>query len=287
MTNYFPHDSNARADEKLINLRIRHKAAGYGVYWMLLEIMRDKKDFMLRKDYNAIAFDLREDASLIKAVVEDFGLFVFTDDGKYFYSESFRQRMQRMIESAERKKAAAQKAANTRWSKVKGDNDEDKEIEDGQADDEPEKELSLDDIGKLMKESELWIAMMCQKYKLDNNVLVGHIDNFILDCKCRDKKHDSVKDAKRHFNDWLRIILKTDKKKPKRTPEKPAKELHMPTKEDVEKENLRRDEQERERFVGYCRAAETNPESSAAKIAIAAYNNGTLARLNINWKPPS
>ena len=56
---------------------------------MILERLREEPEYMSVKDYNMIAFDLREDASLIKSVIEDFGLFVFTEDGKYFYSESF------------------------------------------------------------------------------------------------------------------------------------------------------------------------------------------------------
>ena len=87
LTSYFPHDSNARNSDKLIRLRMRHKAAGYGVYFMILERLREEPEYTSVKDYNMIAFDLREDTSLIKSVVEDFGLFVFTDDGKYFYSK--------------------------------------------------------------------------------------------------------------------------------------------------------------------------------------------------------
>ena len=90
---YFSHDSNARNSDKLIRLRMRHKAAGYGVYFMILERLREEPDYMSVKDYNMIAFDLRVDASLVKSVVEDFGLFVVTPDGNYFYSESFNERM--------------------------------------------------------------------------------------------------------------------------------------------------------------------------------------------------
>lgn len=93
-TNYFSHDSNARNDEKLVRLRMKHGAAGYGVYFMLLERLREEKNYMSAKDYNMIAFDLRVDAAIVKSVVEDFGLFVFTDNGKYFYSDSFIQRME-------------------------------------------------------------------------------------------------------------------------------------------------------------------------------------------------
>jgi len=108
MPNYFSHDSNARNDEKLIRLRIRHKAAGYGVYFMLLEILREKKDFLCPRDYNVIAYELREDAALVKSVIEEFGLFEFTEDGKFFYSESFLDRMEKVS-------AARRAAANSRW----------------------------------------------------------------------------------------------------------------------------------------------------------------------------
>ena len=109
-TTYFSHDCNARNDGKVIPLRIRHGAAGYGVYFMILERLRSENDYMSIKDYNILAFDFRVDASLVKSVVEDFGLFVFTDDGKYFYSESFTKRMSNLDEARERRsKAAAQR----------------------------------------------------------------------------------------------------------------------------------------------------------------------------------
>ena len=112
-TTYFSHDCNARNDGKVIPLRIRHGAAGYGVYFMILERLRSENDYMSIKDYNILAFDFRVDASLVKSVVEDFGLFVFTDDGKYFYSESFTKRMSNLDEARERRS----KAAAQRWKR--------------------------------------------------------------------------------------------------------------------------------------------------------------------------
>ena len=114
---YFSHDSNARNSDKLIRLRMKHKAAGYGVYFMILERLREEPNYMSVKDYNMIAFDLREDASLIKSVVEDFGLFAFTDDGKCFYSESFNRRMAVKDEKARRQSEAGRKAMQRRWGK--------------------------------------------------------------------------------------------------------------------------------------------------------------------------
>jgi len=92
-TNYFSHDANARNDSKIVRLRMRHGAAGYGVYFMILERLREDAQYMSVKDYEMIAFDFRVDAALVKSVVEDFGLFAFTDDGERFYSDSFNVRM--------------------------------------------------------------------------------------------------------------------------------------------------------------------------------------------------
>lgn len=124
MQKNFSHDKNARNDEKVIRLRMRHKAAGYGVYFMLLERLCESKDYLCVKDYNTIAFDLREDAALIKSVIEDFGLFVFTDDGKYFYSETFLERMRERDKSSARRSEAGKKGMASRWSKKPLENQE-------------------------------------------------------------------------------------------------------------------------------------------------------------------
>lgn len=115
MNSYFPHDSNARNSDKVIKLRMRHKSAGYGVYFMILERLRDSEDYTSPRDYNVIAYDLREDASLIKSVVEDFGLFTISDDGKYFYSEEFRERMVIKDSVSEKRAEAGRIAAAKRW----------------------------------------------------------------------------------------------------------------------------------------------------------------------------
>ena len=121
-TNYFSHDSNSRNDEKLLAVRMRLGAEGYGVYFMLLERLREESDYMSIKDYNMIAFDLRVDSKMIKSVVEEFGLFVFTDDGKYFYSESFNSRMNLKDESKQKRSEAGKKGMKSRWKSEKDNN---------------------------------------------------------------------------------------------------------------------------------------------------------------------
>ena len=115
MADYFTHDSNARSDTKMIALRMKHKWEGYGLYWALIERLRDSVCYKLPIDYNVIAYDLRSDASVIKSIIKDFGLFSFTEDGECFYSESLLRRMKPLDE----KKAKARVSANSRWGKEK------------------------------------------------------------------------------------------------------------------------------------------------------------------------
>lgn len=84
---YIKHLSNARQDERMLALRMRLGWEGYGLYWGLVEILSASTNYECVKDYNRIAFDLRVGADIVKSLVEDFGLFTFTDDGERFYSE--------------------------------------------------------------------------------------------------------------------------------------------------------------------------------------------------------
>lgn len=114
-TGYFPHDTNARNSSKLIRLRMKHGAEGYGVYFMILERLRDEDGYSSPTDYDMIAFDLHVDTELVRTVVEDFGLFRKSEDGTRFYSPGFLHRME--VKDAERgqRSEAARKAIQARW----------------------------------------------------------------------------------------------------------------------------------------------------------------------------
>ena len=114
-TGYFPHDTNARNSSKLIRLRMKHGAEGYGVYFMILERLRDEDGYSSPTDYDMIAFDLHVDTELVRTVVEDFGLFRKSEDGTRFYSSGFLHRME--VKDAERgqRSEAARNAIQARW----------------------------------------------------------------------------------------------------------------------------------------------------------------------------
>jgi hypothetical protein len=86
---------------------------GYGIYWGIIEKLRETANYSLNTNYSLIAFDLRTDASLIERIVNDFDLFVVLDT--HFYSDSLLRRMQPKNDKSQQ----ARMAANARWSKRK------------------------------------------------------------------------------------------------------------------------------------------------------------------------
>lgn len=114
---WFSHDSNARNDEKIIALRMRHQMEGYGIYFAIIERLRESDSYMCIKDYNVIAFDLRVAAEKIKSIVEDFNLFDFTEDNKYFYSERLIRSMAPFENLTSQRRLAGKKSAEKRWGK--------------------------------------------------------------------------------------------------------------------------------------------------------------------------
>ena len=103
--------------KKLLRLRQAYGAAGYGVYFMLLERLREEGGYTSDRDYDMIAFDLRVDVELIRAVVEDFDLFEVSRNGKTFQSKGFTERM----ELREIRSQAGRKGASGRWGSFLSD----------------------------------------------------------------------------------------------------------------------------------------------------------------------
>ncbi len=113
-TFYFPHDANARNDEKILAVRMKYGIEGYGIYFTLIEKLLESTEYTLLKDYNTIAFELRVGAEKVKSIVEEFGLFQFTECGKLFYSESLKNRMDPLEELREKRREAGRKGAEKR-----------------------------------------------------------------------------------------------------------------------------------------------------------------------------
>ena len=78
---YFSHDCNARNDQKIVRLRRKFGMEGYGIYFCIIENLREQSDYTLPiTAYEDIAYELQVDASKVKSVIEDFDLFIVSSD---------------------------------------------------------------------------------------------------------------------------------------------------------------------------------------------------------------
>lgn len=91
MKEYFSHDYHARADEKIIKMLRSMGPGGYGIYWMIIEMLYESNG-TVTKDYELIAYDLRVQVECVKMVCEDFDLFVISESA--ISSDSVARRIQ-------------------------------------------------------------------------------------------------------------------------------------------------------------------------------------------------
>lgn len=112
---YFSHDSNAKDDPKCVDLIESLGLEGYGIFWVIIEILRDQPEYKYPlKLLPALARKYNTTFEKVKAVVFNYGLFQLEDDEKFF-SESLNRRMGKLADRREKNK----KAIEARWQKQK------------------------------------------------------------------------------------------------------------------------------------------------------------------------
>lgn len=92
---WFRHDANARYDIKVIELRSLHGYEGYGIYFAILEVMREQEGYCIPESkVGMVGVALGESSQKVRVIIEDcvkIGLFE-QEDG-IIYSRSFLDRM--------------------------------------------------------------------------------------------------------------------------------------------------------------------------------------------------
>ena len=120
---YFPHFCNARHDRKIKRLRKELGLEGYGIYFMLLETLRDQQDLMYpMEDIDLLAEEFGTSEQKIRVTICNYELFELDQDQKFFspkmfiYLEPyFKMRNQRKEAGL---KSAAQRLINDRSTTV-------------------------------------------------------------------------------------------------------------------------------------------------------------------------
>lgn len=110
MKNYITLPSDFRNSDICIDLLMSEGAAGYGVFIMLLELLRECDGYKIKDDAARLNFALRiGDVQLVERVLHNFGLFESSEDG-YLVCPVFTESMS----SYEKKRAMKQAAGRAR-----------------------------------------------------------------------------------------------------------------------------------------------------------------------------
>lgn len=132
-TYFFSHDCNARNDPKILALRSVYGAEGYGVYFMLVEILREQPDYKLAVNkyiWSTLAMQMQVEASKLEQIINDCctefsenGNTLLVNDGEYLYSASLLRRMGKVDDISNLRREAARKRWENKPCKTSGNSD--------------------------------------------------------------------------------------------------------------------------------------------------------------------
>lgn len=130
---FFSHDCNARNDPKILALRSVYGAEGYGVYFMLVEILREQPDYKLAVNkyiWSTLAMQMQVEASKLEQIINDCctefsenGNTLLVNDGEYLYSASLLRRMGKVDDISNLRREAARKRWENKPCKTSGNSD--------------------------------------------------------------------------------------------------------------------------------------------------------------------
>lgn len=117
-TYWFRHDSNAKDDFKCMILIEQLGCEGYGIFWILVETLREQKDY--RYPFyllGALARKYNTTQAKVETVVKEYGLFEIDIDS-FFFSHSFNRRMENLNKVKEQRRIAGLKSGEIRKVKA-------------------------------------------------------------------------------------------------------------------------------------------------------------------------
>ena len=160
---YFPHFCNARHDRKIRRLRKELGVEGYGIYFMLLEILREQQDLMYpMEDMDLLAEEFGVSEAKVRVVICNYQLFE-VDEAEKFFSPKMLVYLEPYFRMKEQRKIAGQKSAEKRQL-----NDRSTTVQQSKG-----KEKKVNEIKE--EESKVSFSEMLSPYLLD---LENEYDNF-------------------------------------------------------------------------------------------------------------
>lgn len=148
---YFPHFSNARHDRKIQRLRKELGIEGYGIFFMLLETLRDQIDLKYpMSDIDLLADEFGTSEQKLRTVIANYQLFELDED-ELFFSPRMLVYLQPYFNMKEQRKIAGRASAEARKNKLLELSFNDRSMDDEQSKvkEKKEKESKVNEIYSL------------------------------------------------------------------------------------------------------------------------------------------
>jgi len=211
--NYFPHDCNARTDEKILQIRAEFGNAAYAWYFMLLECMAETPEGKLSFDSGAIG-GLSLGLSIPKDKLKKFidyaiKIQLFESDEKYFWSERMLEHIEYRKQYRQQKVKAGKKGASVRWGKnnsrysgangsanggVMAKNGKEKKRKEKKSKKKRKRKYSSI---KSLKEKDF--KDIAKKYGVNERFVIDKYDDLVNYCKAKGRRYKNYKRALMNF----------------------------------------------------------------------------------------
>ena len=123
---YFPHFSNARNDRKILRIRKELGIEGYGIYFMLLEVLREQSEFKYPlDDLDLLADSFNTSEQKVRTVICNYKLFDIDDE--FFFSPKMLEYLQPYFKMKAQRIEAAAKSVEARKIKKLQDKSNDRQ----------------------------------------------------------------------------------------------------------------------------------------------------------------
>jgi len=149
---WFPHDYNAKDDHKCMLLIDELGLEGYGIYWVLVETLREQNDYKYPlKLLSSLARKYATTLPKMEVVVKNYNLFAI-ENNEFFLSKSLCRRMRKYDEKCKQMSINAKIGAEKQKQKLL---EQEKEL----------KRLSVNDSSKQLCNKSIAIAQQKEKKK--------------------------------------------------------------------------------------------------------------------------
>lgn len=211
---WFSHDSNAKDDPKCMLLIDQLGAEGYGIFWILVESLREQPDFkyplmllpILAKRYGTTT-------EKMTTVVLKFKLFEVEND-EFFYSNSLNNRMKALGEKREK----ARQNVLKRWNKTPKNtpllppyNDSNTIKEDSIIEDNSKVNNTKINFTELENPSWFENIIRMVDFKIDLDELYAYWTKFKIELEAKEDLYRTKEDYRRHFPAWVKIQIEKAK----------------------------------------------------------------------------